>query len=461
MFVEGVPMGQLTKLLPTVSSSPIAAVACLALCAGVSSVGWTKDLYVSPSGNDSTSYASNSVSAPWLTVDHGLYNLKAGDKLIIRGGTYAPRYPVWLSSDYNRQQKGGDPNERNNAESGTQSAPIIVESYPNETVTINLAAMTTNQAGAWIYLDNKSWWTFRNLTFINSIMVFVVGEDAPTQHNTFENLKITANRGGDNAGGIHLWGKNAEYTQILNCVIKGPGQNVHLNTAAIYVKGVNNLKIIGNALSDAPIGIYYKHRNAANSAAEVNIEIANNYIWNTTRASLEYNANFSKVHDNVFGTNTAAAHFGDANGSAGADYNQITHNTFLSGSLNFDSAIEGGDPWPGVTNNNVVNNIFMRQLEVLRYVNLTNTNTFGKNLYPNANPITSLLGLIRISADSLVGIPTYNGGSNPSSLAGFTLASGSMGKGAATDGSDLGSNIAGMLAGGLIFPSPPTQVAVQ
>jgi hypothetical protein len=443
------------------SRARIVAALSLTLLACVGGEAFGKVLFVAPTGSDSVSYASNSISSPWATVEHGMYNLTAGDRLMVRGGSYTPRYPVWLSSDYNRQMKGGDPNEKNNAESGTVSQPVIVQNYNNEKVTLNLANLTTAYMGAYVYLDNKSYWTFRGLTFVNSMMVFVVGEDNRSYNNTFENLNITANRGGDNAGGIHLWGANAEYTQILDCVIKGPGQNVHLNTATIYVKSVNNLKILRNVLSDAPIGIYYKHRNSATSASQANVEVAYNYITNTSRTSLEYNGQFTKIHDNVFGVGTTAAHFGDANGSAGGDYNQITHNTFLAGSLNFDSAIEGGDPFPGVVGNNVVNNIFQQQLEVLRYTSLANTNVFGKNIFPNSNPISSLLGSIKIAVDSIIGKPTFTGGSSPTSIAGFALAPGSIGNNAATDGTDMGANITTMLAGQAAAPTAPGNLSAQ
>jgi hypothetical protein len=450
-------MAQDTRIRFRLTRSRIALTATLGLGACLSPAIFAKDLYVAPTGNNTVSYADNSINSPWASIEHGLYNLKAGDRLLIRGGTYTPKYPVWLSSDYNRQTKGGDPNEKNNAESGTASQPIVVQNYQDEKVTVNLVNVTSNLMGAYVYLDNKSYWTFRGLTFVNSMMVFVVGEDARSTNNTFEALNITANRGGDNAGGIHLWGANADYAQILNCVIKGPGQNVHLNTSTIYVKGVNNLKILGNVLSDAPIGIYFKHRNSATSASQANIEIAYNYVTNTSRTSMEFNGNYARIHDNIFGIGTTAAHFGDANGGAGGDYNQILHNTFLSGSLNFDSAIEGGDPYPGVVGNNVVNNIFQSQLEVLRYTTLANTNVFGRNVYPNSNPITSNSGGIKISSDSIVGTPKYVGGSSPTSISGFALTSDSIGKVAGTDGADMGANVAKMMAGA---PPPAAPAAI-
>lgn len=420
--------------------------------------GVAKDLFVSPSGDDSVSYASNSISAPWKTIDHGLYNLKAGDRLNIRGGTYSPQYPVWLSTDYNRQTKGGDPKEVLRSETGTAASPVLIQNYQNEQVVVDLAAINSSN-GAYINLDGKSYWTFRGLTFVNSTTVVMVGEDQTSTNNTFDGLRITANRGGDNAAGIHLWSTRADYTVIRNCVIKGPGQSVHHNTGTIYVKGVNHLKILNNVLSDAPIGIYYKHRNIATSASQVDIEIAYNYITNTSRASLEYNANYSRIHDNVFGVGTAAAHFGDANGGAGADYNTIEHNTFFSGAIAFDSAVESGDPFPGVMGNTVVDNIFRQSVEVLKYSSATNTNTLGKNLYAATTSILSYSSLVRMISTALVGAPTFIGGATPTTAAGFALTANSIGKGAATDGSDIGADVSKMGTGAK-EPSSPSDLRV-
>jgi hypothetical protein len=413
-----------------------------------------KDLYVSTSGDNSVSYASNTINTPWATIEHGLYNLKAGDRLLVRGGTYSPRYPVWLNSDYSRQSKGGDPNEVNRAESGTASSPVVIENYNGEKPIVNLSAITAG-SGVYINLDNKSYWTFRGLTFTNAAMVFKVGEDYATNHNVFENLNITATGGGDNYAPIHLVNYRADYTTIRNNVIKGPGQNVHLNTATIYCKGTNHLQITNNILSDAPIGIYFKHRNEATSASQVDVLVANNYIYNTSRWSLEYNGSFTKIQNNIFGANTAPAHFGDANGAAGADYNVIEHNTFLSGALAFDSATDSTDPFPGVNGNKVNNNIFHKSSEVLRYTSLTNTNTFGKNVYPSSTSLLSYSSLLKTTVDSLLGIATYVGGTSPTTIAGFALTSGSIGKGAATDGTDMGADVSKIQSGEVVTVAPP------
>ena len=423
----------------------------------VSAAAVARDLYVAPIGDNSVSYAANSITSPWQTVEHGIYNVHAGDTLWVRGGVYTPKYPVWLASDFARQTGGGDPNERMNAQSGTQSAQVVIENYRGEQVTIDLAAM----ADAYLHLDNKSYWTFRGLRFINSAFVFIVGENYPTTFITFDQLSVQANRGGDNTAAIHLWSGNADYAVIRNCVIRGPGQGVHLNTGTIYLNAINHVSILGNTLSDAPIGIYFKHRNTATIVAQATIEVAYNYVTNTTRSSLEYNGSFSSIHDNIFGANTASAHFGDANGGAGADYNLIEHNTFLSGSLNFDSAIDSTDPFPGVVGNTVRDNLFMASLSVTQYTSAPNTNTFGRNVYPASNAIVSYNNLVAISSDSIIGKPTYVGGTVPMLILGFRLAPGSIGVKTATDGTDMGANIDKMLQRSVAPPLPPDPITVK
>jgi len=391
-----------------------------------------KDLYVATTGSDATSYASNTLNTPWKTFGHALYNIKAGDHLWVRGGTYSPKYPLWLASDYDSHAKGGDPNETMNAQSGTASAPVIIENYNGEKPIIDAASVS----GTLINLDNKSYWIFRGLKLINTHQAFLIGEDNSSTHNTFENLTITANRGGDNMGGIAGYNGNSEYTTIQNNVITGPGtgSGIHQNTHCIYIRKINHAKILNNTLSNAPIGIYFKHRNTGLTQAEVDIEVAYNYISNTSRSSLEYNGNFTHIHDNIFGANNGAAHFAEADGGAGGDYNLIEHNTFFKGTIALDSSQESGDTWPGAQGNKSV---------------------LGINLFPSSSSISTYGGTISTPSGSVFGRPTFTGGSSPTTISGFTLTSSSIGKGKASDGTDLGARIDLFGTPGSTTASPP------
>ena len=57
-------------------------------CFLLAPIAFAKDLYVARNGNDSVTYANNDISHPWLSIDHGVDTMQAGDILYIRGGTY-------------------------------------------------------------------------------------------------------------------------------------------------------------------------------------------------------------------------------------------------------------------------------------------------------------------------------------------------------------------------------------
>lgn len=413
---------------------------CLSLVSlAISPSASAKDLYLATDGNDSVSYSDNSISSPWGSLNHALYNLKAGDTLYIRGGTYTPQYPLWLYSTYHSQTYGGHPSKSMNAESGTTENPVIIENYENETPIFDLK----NISDTFIHLDNKSYWTFRGLTFINTSQVFKVAQDAESTHNTFDKLTVRMTRGGDNYAAIHVKAVRGDHTTITNSDIEGPGQNVHQNTGALYVNRVNHLKVLNNKLRHAPIGIYFKHVNQVSSASETDIEVAYNYIDNTGRASLEWNGRFGKIHNNVFGPNTAKATFNNPNGGAGGDYNKITFNTFTDGALWLGGKSEGaGDIFPGALGNIITDNIFSGRLDIHLYSSLPHETEFARNIHPTSSSVVynSESNSLPLHLSSLVGTPTYMGNSDPTVISGYALAPGSLGLGEGTNGADLGAD---------------------
>ncbi|OCR01275.1 hypothetical protein BCD67_25780 [Oscillatoriales cyanobacterium USR001] len=80
------------------------------------------DYYISPQGNDST--GDGSLAKPWKTTNKALNKTAAGDRVIIRQGTY----------------RGGAGWFPGNA---TAAAPISIEAYPGEKVTLSALAELT------------------------------------------------------------------------------------------------------------------------------------------------------------------------------------------------------------------------------------------------------------------------------------------------------------------------------
>ncbi len=77
--------------------------------------------FVSPSGSDTNSGA---ITAPWRTLTHAVAQLKAGDTLYARAGSYAET--VWVGN------------------SGTTSSPITIAAYPAESPVIDGSSLSVS-----------------------------------------------------------------------------------------------------------------------------------------------------------------------------------------------------------------------------------------------------------------------------------------------------------------------------
>ncbi len=91
--------------------------------------------FVAPSGSDQN---LGSAAQPWRTLAYATSRLAAGDTLLVRGGTYLER------------------NVRI-ATTGTQSQPVVIRSYPNETVSIDGGYTQFRAAGNsdWVLHDSS------------------------------------------------------------------------------------------------------------------------------------------------------------------------------------------------------------------------------------------------------------------------------------------------------------------
>lgn len=263
-------------------------------------------------------------------------------------------------------------------------------------------------------------------------------------------------------GGIVLWGALADYATIKSCTIVGPGgTGVHQNTNGIYLKGVNHVKILNNEISNAPIGIYYKHANSATSADQAEIEIAFNYIYDTPRNAINSNSNFGHYHDNVMGANTGTSYFANANGVMGGNHNTLDHNTFFGGSFWVVDAI-------APSFNILTNNVFRAELQLSKNKGTDHGSTLSFNVYPNANAIVSYDGIDVMDSNSKIGAPTFSGGGGaPATLDGYKLAATSVGfKASSTPDVDIGARIdlvgpAASGSSGDKAPSPPEGLSIQ
>jgi hypothetical protein len=102
----------------------------------------------------------------------------------------------------------------------------------------------------------------------------------------------------------------------------------------------------------------------------------------------------------------------------------VTHNTIVGGSVHMEDWTNGSDHPPEHTSGTVQDNVLAGGMERINVPTLAE----DYNLLPSGGE----------GAHDIHGQPVFVGGASPTSYAGFALAPGSPGKGAASDGTDVG-----------------------
>lgn len=113
------------------------------------------------SANDKSDYGS--INRPWKTLTYALKRLKAGDTLLVRGGTY-PGSSLSLGASY----------------SGTAQAPITVKAYPGET------AIWRNPQQTRLTFAGAGWWVIEGLIFEGQVVQ--IGTD---MQNISRNIRLS------------------------------------------------------------------------------------------------------------------------------------------------------------------------------------------------------------------------------------------------------------------------------
>ena len=205
------------------------------------------------------------------------------------------------------------------------------------------------------------------------------------------------------------------------------------NSDGIQIGNVRGLKIIGNEFNDIsahgtaahtdPIQLYA----GSASAYPMDTVIDSNYIHNTDSNIMAPDGSTNTQLTNNVIDNTGypyPVNAGHWNGGL------IEHNTFnISTACPWEAHC--GTPWiQSVTNPVIIRNNIMGGLKNDAGSSAV---TATKNLTPAG---------VSVGSSPVNGIPTFVGGASPSKFSDFVLASGSVGKGAASDGKDIGINLA-------------------
>ena len=198
--------------------------------------------YVSTTGSNSN---PGTISQPWLTIQHAANTVKAGATVYVFGGVYkeSVNFPT----------------------SGTESAPIIFQSYPGQTAVIDGTGVSccgsTNTQGLINITGSRSYITvsgfeIRNYTTSKaadvSCGVWITGSGTGIQilNNLIHNITTTSEKNG-NAFGIAVYGTSK--TPISYLVISGNEvyDNRTGNSETVTVNGnVSHFQITNNLVHD-------------------------------------------------------------------------------------------------------------------------------------------------------------------------------------------------------------------
>ena len=422
------------------------------LIAGITANAWCRDLFVSTTGNDSVSYANNSISAPWATVLKAHQEARAGDTVYFRAGTYPVNSISTGSYGFH----------------GTAVSPVTFTRYESENVIWrSTSTNVTIRVG-----KNHHHYQYLNCVHEPSGSMtgdrgfFQSGYETTSDGLWIKYCTFTMNSRGDNYGSIHL--KNNEgctNVEISHNKIVHTGTSGSTNSSGIICFGINTFKINNNEISGPPMGIYLKHANSS-VASEVDGEVRNNFVKSTTRRALFCNFNHLLIENNIIhydntGCTEGEVHFNESNGGPGGDYNTIRNNTFMT-------AVWFMEDSGGAIHNVFEGNIIAGSGNLWNnhpYASIADYTTSDYNLFisgPCIKKNGTSYGLstwkssIRQDSHSLSGSPSFVGGPAPSPIAGYRLAEGSIGKGVGINGADMGANVSMVGTGGVDIPGGET-----
>ena len=285
-----------------------------------------KTYYVSPSGNDSNDGSEN---LPWRTIQHAIDNVKAGEKILVKNGTYKEKIYI--------DKRGEEDNF------------ILIEGEDRDKTIIEGSSVERDT----IFFENAEYVKFSNLKIINSQRAGI--RLSYSNHIELSDLKIS------NCGKWGIFTDFSDYTIVENCEVSGSKEE-----HGIYISNSSdNAKIKGNRVfNNYACGIQI---NADPSMGEdgisSNCTIENNIVYNNGEgggAAINLaSVRDSRIRNNLIYNNKAGgiALWDDGQGDDwGCKNNEIIHNTIYFSDYDGRWAISLKN---GSTGNSIYNNILL------------------------------------------------------------------------------------------------------
>lgn len=429
----------------------------LALLASVSPVS-AATYYVATTGNDGN---AGTIGSPWLTVQHAASTMVAGDITYVRAGTYAENSITF-------------------ANSGTAGNIITLRGFPSETAIID-AGFTTSIPPDGIGetpvfdIDGPDFITLSYLTIRRGRTVNIhISDDSTSTDITIDHCIIEDVTTGDNAASIYI-NTNSDNIVISNNLIDGRQPDLRSNVASgIIMFAALDVTIENNEIVDLIQGISSKFSGGPGQL------IRNNLIHDINDFGILWNGHDAIISNNLlYDVAQASGYAGiivfqDA-GTCGVlvtDDNQILHNTIYNASNGI--YIGQSATCVGAERTIVRDNIIaefdgteFRGIAISAYRSpddLATTVTYNVVSSSVVSGTDAFVVTTYYDIGSLPGTVTHsnNNANAPtfvsSGTGDFTLAGGSVGESAASDGADTGVNMAlvGIDAGSLSVPDAPT-----
>ena len=387
----------------------------------------TKDLYVSTTGNDSTTYANNDIDNSWLTPLKAWTEADSGDTVFFRAGTYS------FSTQINTKTYGNV---------GTEANPIIFMSYPTETATLTYTGSAgALQVGAAVVIE-KDWNIMKNFNLNGPSTFFMFRYDLAVDGGQVSGCTYNMSVGGDNVG--FVVSSSASNITVDNNRITCPGSGAHNNTAGLLALNSEGFKALNNETTNCRTGIYYKHGHTL-PAYDTGIKISGNYIEGADLYCMQLNLAYADISNNICGSGNGYLRTFESNGGPRSDHNTFDHNTVYGTSL-----FLADDASPGAQYNTYTNNILTTKAQAHPYESYALESAFDYNIYPTGDAVVNNSTNHTLPAwvifygqdgNSIAGAVTYEAGASPSSIAGYALTPESLGYQAGSDGKDMGANV--------------------
>lgn len=278
-----------------------------------------KTYYVSQNpGSGQGEYGS--INNPFRTIQESIKDnqqLKAGDTIILRGGTY-----------YENPYVVG--------KNGAKDAWYTIKNYPGETVIMdgnNDKLMSGNNATQAITFEGSSYWKVDGITIQNytgaGIYITDNSSNIEMTNLTIHDLDYPVYRPIGTSG---IYGEGSSYCTVKNCEIYNVGLKINKpKDHGIYIGyGAYNWTFTGNKIHDnagAAIQMY----GAPNGGS--NCTVMNNFLYNNHAygIAIASNATNNYIYNNVFYGNS----FDDVYMFEGAVKNYFRNNLFLSRYSNY------------------------------------------------------------------------------------------------------------------------------